>query len=78
LNTKINRKNQKIGKIIDILRKEEKRTKIIIESVKNGRVGKFKRDDKRIKNIVNNFSLYEKDEFITILSDYIRLYTLNK
>ncbi|KAG0439287.1 hypothetical protein DMUE_2539 [Dictyocoela muelleri] len=61
LNSKINKKDQPLAKIISILQKEEQRIKLLINSLKSGKT-KGNISDKRVINILNNYKYYKNFE----------------
>ncbi|KAG0435624.1 hypothetical protein DMUE_4632 [Dictyocoela muelleri] len=74
MNSKISRKNPDLGKIIDILKKEEKRCKIIINNLKNGILLQPFNNYKNIRIIIQNYDFYEKFEFYETLDEIINIY----
>jgi hypothetical protein len=66
-------KNPCIFKTVEILRQEENKTKIIFDNLKNGKFTKnVKRNSLRLKNIVENFELYEVDVYFDFLFGVIK------
>ncbi|KAG0440202.1 hypothetical protein DMUE_1911 [Dictyocoela muelleri] len=74
LNSKINRKRPELGKIIDIFKKEEKRSKIIINNLKGGKINIKDNKCKNIQNIILNYNFYENYEFFESLEELINIY----
>ncbi|KAG0438362.1 hypothetical protein DMUE_3140, partial [Dictyocoela muelleri] len=74
LNSKNKRKNQKIEKIIDILKQEEMRNEKIIIELKTGKVNLNNNSNKTIKRIVINRNFYDDDEFFDIIEQELNIY----
>ncbi|KAG0436856.1 hypothetical protein DMUE_4011 [Dictyocoela muelleri] len=74
LNSKISKKNPELGKIIDILKKEEKRNKMLISNIKSGKVVTSKDKKVQIRMIVLNYSFYKEFEFFNALEELINIY----
>ncbi|KAG0440058.1 hypothetical protein DMUE_2017 [Dictyocoela muelleri] len=74
MNSKISKKSHEKGKIIDIIKKEERRCKIIINNLKKGRLSKSFDKYKTIRIMIQNFNFYEKFEFYEALDDLINIY----
>lgn len=73
LNTKIKKKEQPLGKIIDILKKEEQRVRYLINDIKSSH--KYKnRKNGLLKNIVENYKFYDELEFFKELEKVIDIY----
>ncbi|KAG0428201.1 hypothetical protein DMUE_5840, partial [Dictyocoela muelleri] len=78
LNTKIKMKDQPIGKIIDVLKKETHKTQFIINYLKFGKI-LIKRKSTQLKNILINYFHYTEYEFYECLEKIlnINIYDLN-
>ncbi|KAG0442351.1 hypothetical protein DMUE_0339, partial [Dictyocoela muelleri] len=75
LNTKIERKNQQLIKIISILKNEERRLQHKINNIKSGEY-KIKKKENIRKNIVINYDFYESYEFFENLTKVFEIYCL--
>ncbi|KAG0437908.1 hypothetical protein DMUE_3413 [Dictyocoela muelleri] len=74
LNSNFSRKNQKLEKVIDMLKKEEVRTHKKIMELKSGRMKITQRKSEVVKNIVRNRDQYEDDEYFDTLERELNIY----
>lgn len=72
LNSHLKKKNQELGKIIDIFKKEEQRVSLIINDLKHGKLIPRKRNT--LINIIHNYDFYNDYEFFECLSYELNLY----
>ncbi|KAG0441854.1 hypothetical protein DMUE_0745 [Dictyocoela muelleri] len=73
LNSKIVKKDQPLGKIIDVLKKEERRINFITTSLKSGKFLMNKKDN-QLKNVVMNFEEYSGYEFYDNLGGILDIF----
>lgn len=72
INNKIKRNHPNICAVIEILKREERKTKIIVENLKSGNQNTInKKLQTSVKNIVVNYSCYRDLEFFEYLFDFI-------
>ncbi|KAG0420574.1 hypothetical protein DMUE_6337, partial [Dictyocoela muelleri] len=73
LNSKVNKKNSALAKIIDLLKREEVRIRIMIQNIKSGLM-RYKRKENILQSIVVNYELYDNFEFYDNVANIIDLY----
>ncbi|KAG0442008.1 hypothetical protein DMUE_0619 [Dictyocoela muelleri] len=71
LNSFITKNSENIGKIIDILKMQEKKTKLTINNLLTGRI-KSKQQNKNLIIILNNYKNYIDLEFFEYLDECIK------
>lgn len=74
LNAKIGKYKPNIAKVVDILKSEERKTKIIAENLKYGMIRSNKRENNHIITILKNFKHYQPEEYLNILSENIKFH----
>ncbi|KAG0441428.1 hypothetical protein DMUE_1063 [Dictyocoela muelleri] len=67
LNSKVSRKNSSLGRIIDIIKKEEMRTMILTQNLKSGLI-KQKNVANVLRNIIMNYKMFEGFKFYETIS----------
>ncbi|KAG0441275.1 hypothetical protein DMUE_1173 [Dictyocoela muelleri] len=77
LNSKVERKKPNLKKAMLLIKKEEKRISIKINSIMRGNILPNKRKNNNLKVIVNNYNFYNGDEFLRIISEHIKVH-INK
>ncbi|KAG0440544.1 hypothetical protein DMUE_1665 [Dictyocoela muelleri] len=73
LNTKIIKKDRPIGTIISILQKEEQRVRLLIESLRTGKI-RQKLKLENVKIILSNYKHYDGYEIFEILASIFEIF----
>ncbi|KAG0437398.1 hypothetical protein DMUE_3713 [Dictyocoela muelleri] len=74
LNSKIGKGPSTLGKLVNILKNEERKTKITIESLKSGKISVKKNEKIELTRILTNFHHYEPFEYLDTLYKIINFY----